>query len=309
MERRRDRQQHGPLARHSPWRSRSPVRPPVFAPETTIWPPPLSLASSHRPPEAAAASQRDLLRLVGLGAEQGGHRALADRDRLLHRLSAQAQQPRGVGDGQGARRGQRRIFAERMAGDESGVARDIDALFRSPAPAGPPGSPPSRPAGRWRSASTRRRRPSNIRADSFSPSAASTSSKTARADGKGVMAAPCPCRRPANPGREKEMRRTPGSALFLVNWRQPLAPVRAAVKLATRNGEEKSPFAQIYPFFICLEENCNVSPRAAMMAAFAPGVSRFLCASCQRPSSFGRGAPCSNSDTGSHVRIFPLFEP
>ena len=48
---------------------------------------------------------------------------------------------------------ERRIFAERMAGDERRVARDDRARLRSRARATPPGSPPSAPAARWRSAS------------------------------------------------------------------------------------------------------------------------------------------------------------
>ena len=59
-------------------------------------------------------------------AEQCGHRAGADRGRLLHRQAANPQEPRGVGNRQAARGGQRRIFAERMARDERHVARQID---------------------------------------------------------------------------------------------------------------------------------------------------------------------------------------
>ena len=40
--------------------------------------------------------------LVDVGAEQRAHRALADRHRRLHRQPAQAQQPRGIGQGEGA---------------------------------------------------------------------------------------------------------------------------------------------------------------------------------------------------------------
>ena len=56
-------------------------------------------------------------------SEQRRHRAFADRDRLLHRLAAQAQEPRRVLERDRARGAQRGIFAERMAGDEGRVAR------------------------------------------------------------------------------------------------------------------------------------------------------------------------------------------
>src|SRR5690606_41384161 len=45
------------------------------------------------------------------------HRALAHRNGRLHGVAADAQEPRGIGDREGAGGGERRIFAERMAGD------------------------------------------------------------------------------------------------------------------------------------------------------------------------------------------------
>ena len=54
----------------------------------------------------------------------------ADRHRLLHGAAADAQQPRRVGDRQRLRRRERRIFAERVAGDEGGIAREIDTGLR-----------------------------------------------------------------------------------------------------------------------------------------------------------------------------------
>ena len=66
------------------------------------------------------AERRLLAGLLGrleLDAEQGRHRADADRHRLLHRLAAQLQKPRGVCELQGAGGGQGRIFPQRMAGD------------------------------------------------------------------------------------------------------------------------------------------------------------------------------------------------
>ena len=126
-------------------------------------------------------------------AEDRRHRALADRDRLLHRLAAQAQKTRGILERQRAGGAKRRIFAERMAGDESRLRRDLEARFRSRAPAGPPCSRPSAPAGRWRSASARPPGPSNISWDRFWDSAASTRSNTSRAaENSSASALPMP---------------------------------------------------------------------------------------------------------------------
>ena len=49
--------------------------------------------------------------------------------RLLHRPAADTQKPRGIGDRQRPRRGERRIFAQRVPGDESRVAAEIDTGF------------------------------------------------------------------------------------------------------------------------------------------------------------------------------------
>ncbi len=67
-----------------------------------------------------------------------------------------------------ASRGERRIFAKRMASDKRRPSRPRRQT-RAPAPASPPGSPPSARAARWRSASVRRPGPSKISRDSFSP--------------------------------------------------------------------------------------------------------------------------------------------
>ena len=71
----------------------------------------------------------DLLGLRHVGAEQGGHRAFAGRDRLLHRLAAQLQQPGGVGDGEAAGGGQRGVFAERMSGDHDRLLSQREAAL------------------------------------------------------------------------------------------------------------------------------------------------------------------------------------
>ena len=68
-------------------------------------------------------------RRLDLEAEQRRHRALADRHRALHRLSAQLQQPRRVANRKRAGRGQRRIFAERMPGDKGDVPAEVEPAF------------------------------------------------------------------------------------------------------------------------------------------------------------------------------------
>ena len=69
----------------------------------------------------------DLERGLVFEAEQGRHRPLPHRNRLLHGVAADAQQPRRIGDREAAGGGERRIFAERMAGDEGGVALQVEA--------------------------------------------------------------------------------------------------------------------------------------------------------------------------------------
>ena len=54
---------------------------------------------------AVRRSLGKLLRLCKVGAEQRGHRPLADRHRLLHRAAARFQEPRRVGKAQRARCG------------------------------------------------------------------------------------------------------------------------------------------------------------------------------------------------------------
>ena len=69
----------------------------------------------------------DLLRERQVGAEQRRHRALPDRNRLLHRLSAQLEQLRGGREVERSGRAQRRIFAKAVAGDEARGLLEIDA--------------------------------------------------------------------------------------------------------------------------------------------------------------------------------------
>jgi hypothetical protein len=97
------------------------------------------------------AGQHDLRRLVVVGdladvalgssfghlaggidadAEQRRHGALADGNRRLHRLAAQLEKPGGVGERESAGRGKRRVFAERMAGDELHLIFQRKAVLR-----------------------------------------------------------------------------------------------------------------------------------------------------------------------------------
>jgi hypothetical protein len=64
-----------------------------------------------------------------LEPEDRGHRSLPNRDRLLHSTAANPHEFRGIRQCEGAGSGQRRILAERVAGDETRIAREIDAGF------------------------------------------------------------------------------------------------------------------------------------------------------------------------------------
>ena len=59
----------------------------------------------------------DLPRGLEVEADQRRHGADADRHGLLHGAAANAEKPGGVGKAEAAGGGQRRVFAERMAGD------------------------------------------------------------------------------------------------------------------------------------------------------------------------------------------------
>ena len=62
-----------------------------------------------------------------LEPDQRRHRADTDRDRLLHGLAPRPQETRGIRHGEGATRGQRGIFTERMTGDKLHVARKVQS--------------------------------------------------------------------------------------------------------------------------------------------------------------------------------------
>ena len=66
----------------------------------------------------SAAAWGDRLGLCEIGAEQRSHGAGAHRHRLLHGFAPQAQQARRIAQRQAAGGGERRVLAQRMAGDE-----------------------------------------------------------------------------------------------------------------------------------------------------------------------------------------------
>ena len=97
----------------------------ALSPETTTWPPPLSLATWQTSPcaasaaTAAAASNSSPSSAAMAPAPTGTAFCMAwPRMRSSRAVSAMRER---------AGRGKRRIFAERMAGDELRVAREIDA--------------------------------------------------------------------------------------------------------------------------------------------------------------------------------------
>jgi hypothetical protein len=71
-------------------------------PETTTCAGSLSLAAWQTSPCAASAATAH--RRLEIETQQRRHRAFAHRHRLLHRLAADAQQPRGIRQAQRARR-------------------------------------------------------------------------------------------------------------------------------------------------------------------------------------------------------------
>ena len=198
----RDRQQDRALGALAPWPSRSPARPPPWRRRSP--PGPARCRWRRRRPRPAPPRRRPPRAVVEVEAEQRRHGALADRHRRLHRLAAQLQQPRGVGEAERAGRGQRGIFAEGMAGDEGGLVGRGRRRPRLRARAAPRGSPPSAPAGRSRSGSARPPAPRASARDSFWPSASSTSSNTSRAAGKAsASASPMPTAWLPWPGKMK----------------------------------------------------------------------------------------------------------
>ena len=73
--------------------------------------------------------RRDGRRVAELDADEGRHRAHPDRHRLLHGTAADTHEPHRIRQRERAGRRQRRIFPDRMAGDELGIARQIHSGF------------------------------------------------------------------------------------------------------------------------------------------------------------------------------------
>ena len=69
------------------------------------------------------------LRFFHIGAEQCGHRALADRDSGLHRPTAQFEQPGSIRQRESARGAERGIFAEAVTRDEISLFCKRDAAL------------------------------------------------------------------------------------------------------------------------------------------------------------------------------------
>ena len=157
------------------------------SPETTTWPGPLSLAACADL-ALGAPPRRPARGCVEVEPEQRRHGALADRHGLLHGPAADAEQPRRIGEVEAARRGQRGIFAERVAGDVG----DASAERRRPrASSTRSAAMLTAISAGWAFSVRVSSRPGPPRSspDSFSPSASSTSSKTARASGKASASA------------------------------------------------------------------------------------------------------------------------
>ena len=96
-------------------------------PETTTCAPPLSFAASQTSPLRRLAG--DLQGGVEFEPEERRHGALPDRNGALHGIAADAQEPGRIGNRQAAGGGKRRIFAERVAGDEGRVALQVEPGF------------------------------------------------------------------------------------------------------------------------------------------------------------------------------------
>jgi hypothetical protein len=81
----------------------------------------LSFAAWQTSPWAAASAE----------PQQRRHRALADRHGFLHGAATGFQQPRGIAQAEGTGGGQRRIFAQRMAGHVTDLAVEAEPALGS----------------------------------------------------------------------------------------------------------------------------------------------------------------------------------
>ena len=147
---------------------------------------------------------RDLGRGFGVEAEQRRHGADPDRGRVLHGIAANAQQPRRVGDREGAGGGKRRILAERVPGDEGGVAGKVEpGLGLEDADR----SKAHRHEGRLgiRGQRQRVRRALEHQALRASATAPRRPRRGPRGPAERPRQAPCPCRPPGCPAPETRM--------------------------------------------------------------------------------------------------------
>ena len=150
-------------------------------PDSTTWLGSLSLATVHTSPCGRGIG--DLLRQRDVGAEQRGHRADADRDRRLHRLSAQLEQPRRVARSN-APAAHSALYSPRLC--PATKSRRLRQRRRRPRASArrTPRSHCAMIAGCAFSVSVSSSSgPSRIRRNRFWPSASSTSSNTSRAHG------------------------------------------------------------------------------------------------------------------------------
>ncbi len=158
----------------------------------------LSLAAWQTSPCAASAATATAS--AKSRPKKRRHGAGADRRCRLHGAAAGLKQARRIGERKCAGRRQRRIFAERMAGDEFRGPGKCDAVLDSPARASPPCSPPSSAGWAFSVSVSSASGPSHMSCERFWPSASSTSANTARAAGTASASAlpmptawlPCP---------------------------------------------------------------------------------------------------------------------
>ena len=131
MKRRRDGQKQGPFRAgelgelHRPLDRRLRARDDDLTAAVVVG----GLADRAGEIEVARRLRRDLHHRPEFEAEDGRHRAFADRNRLLHRLAAQAQETRRVLERERSRRAKRRILAERMSGDIGRLPGCVEALL------------------------------------------------------------------------------------------------------------------------------------------------------------------------------------
>ncbi len=122
------RQEHRAPGALAPWRARPPVRPPPCRrrPRPAL---PRCRWRYRRPGPSARLGRDRASAPVEIEPEQRRHGADADRHRVLHGRAAHAEEPRRIGELEAARGGERRILAERMAGDVGDAVRQRDAAF------------------------------------------------------------------------------------------------------------------------------------------------------------------------------------